>query len=129
MKAVKAYYDGRTFVPTMPVNVKKNRAVIVTILDDEIVEPEKDEPVHSARSWDAPDSWLNNPIHVAKSWDDPDSCLNNPIHIGEGYRKITREEIYDERIDENRCTTVYSEDMQDGQIIENTLTIKNPFVV
>jgi predicted nucleic acid-binding protein len=25
------------------------------------------------------------------------------------------------------CTTFYSEDMQDGQVIENTLTIKNPF--
>ncbi|MBX2955195.1 MAG: PIN domain-containing protein [Cyclobacteriaceae bacterium] len=25
------------------------------------------------------------------------------------------------------CNTVYSEDMQDGQVIEDTLTIKNPF--
>jgi predicted nucleic acid-binding protein len=25
------------------------------------------------------------------------------------------------------CTTFYSEDMQDGQVIENTMTIKNPF--
>ncbi|GHT48095.1 twitching motility protein PilT [Spirochaetia bacterium] len=29
---------------------------------------------------------------------------------------------------ENECSTVYSEDMQDGQLIENTLTIRNPFV-
>lgn len=28
---------------------------------------------------------------------------------------------------ECRCSTLYSEDMHDGQIIENTLTIKNPF--
>jgi predicted nucleic acid-binding protein len=28
---------------------------------------------------------------------------------------------------ENDCVTVYSEDMQDGQLIENRLTIKNPF--
>lgn len=27
------------------------------------------------------------------------------------------------------CTTFYSEDMQDGQVIENTMTIKNPFKV
>ena len=27
------------------------------------------------------------------------------------------------------CTTFYSEDMQDGQIIEKTLTIKNPFKI
>jgi predicted nucleic acid-binding protein len=25
------------------------------------------------------------------------------------------------------CTTVFSEDMQDGQVIEDTLTIRNPF--
>jgi predicted nucleic acid-binding protein len=25
------------------------------------------------------------------------------------------------------CTTFYSEDMQDGQVIDNTMTIKNPF--
>ncbi|GHT48097.1 hypothetical protein FACS1894102_0330 [Spirochaetia bacterium] len=83
MQAVKAYYDGRAFVPTMPVNVKKNVTAIVTILDDEIIKPEAKEPVHTARSWDDPNSWLNN-----------------PIHIGEGYRKITRDEIYNERIDE-----------------------------
>jgi hypothetical protein len=41
--------------------------------------------------------------HIAKSWDDPDSCLNKPIHVGEGYRKITREEIYDERINSLGC--------------------------
>jgi predicted nucleic acid-binding protein len=28
---------------------------------------------------------------------------------------------------EARCTILYSEDMQDGQIIEKTLTIRNPF--
>jgi len=29
---------------------------------------------------------------------------------------------------ENNCTVLYSEDMQDGLIINNTITIKNPFV-
>jgi predicted nucleic acid-binding protein len=29
---------------------------------------------------------------------------------------------------ENNCTTVYSEDMQGGQVIEESLVIKNPFV-
>lgn len=28
---------------------------------------------------------------------------------------------------ESECSVVYSEDMQDGQSIEQTLTIKNPF--
>jgi predicted nucleic acid-binding protein len=28
---------------------------------------------------------------------------------------------------EARCTTLYSEDMQDGQVIDKTLTIRNPF--
>jgi len=29
---------------------------------------------------------------------------------------------------EARCTTLYSEDMQDGQVIDTTLTIRNPFL-
>ncbi len=28
---------------------------------------------------------------------------------------------------EARCTTLYSDDMKDGQVIEKTLTIRNPF--
>ncbi len=28
---------------------------------------------------------------------------------------------------EARCTVLYSEDMQDGQVIDNRLTIRNPF--
>jgi predicted nucleic acid-binding protein len=28
---------------------------------------------------------------------------------------------------EARCTSLYSEDMQDGQVIDKTLTIRNPF--
>ncbi|MGD0570014.1 MAG: PIN domain-containing protein [Candidatus Sulfotelmatobacter sp.] len=28
---------------------------------------------------------------------------------------------------EARCTVLYSEDMQDGQVIDKTLTIRNPF--
>jgi predicted nucleic acid-binding protein len=28
---------------------------------------------------------------------------------------------------EARCAILYSEDMQDGQVIDNTLTIRNPF--
>jgi len=34
MEAVRAYYDGRAFVPTKPVKVKKNQEAIVTILDE-----------------------------------------------------------------------------------------------
>ena len=29
---------------------------------------------------------------------------------------------------ESNCDILYSEDMQDGQVIENTLTIVNPFI-
>jgi hypothetical protein len=31
--AVSAYYDGRAFVPTIPVQVKKNQMAIITIMD------------------------------------------------------------------------------------------------
>ncbi|MDR2842932.1 MAG: hypothetical protein LBV52_07000 [Spirochaetaceae bacterium] len=47
----------------------------------------KDEKPHSARSWDAPDSWLNNPITIGKK----------------NYRKITRDEIYDDCINRLGC--------------------------
>jgi hypothetical protein len=36
MIAVKAYYDGKTFVPLSPVKVAKNQTAIVTVLDDTI---------------------------------------------------------------------------------------------
>jgi hypothetical protein len=34
METVKAYYDGHAFVPLFPVYVDKNRAAIITILDN-----------------------------------------------------------------------------------------------
>jgi len=35
MNAVKAYYDGRVFVPTEPVKARPNQSAIITILDDD----------------------------------------------------------------------------------------------
>ena len=35
MSAVKAYYDGRVFVPTEPVRARRNQHAIITILDEE----------------------------------------------------------------------------------------------
>jgi hypothetical protein len=34
MEAVNAYYDGHAFVPTKPVNARKNQQAIVTVLDE-----------------------------------------------------------------------------------------------
>jgi hypothetical protein len=34
MEAVKAYYDGRVFVPVGSLTAKKNQKAIITILDD-----------------------------------------------------------------------------------------------
>ena len=36
MEAVKAYYDGISFIPLSPIKAKKNQTAIITILDDEI---------------------------------------------------------------------------------------------
>jgi hypothetical protein len=36
MTAVKAYYDGKTFIPLSPIKVAANQAAIVTVLDDTI---------------------------------------------------------------------------------------------
>jgi predicted nucleic acid-binding protein len=52
---------------------------------------------------------------------------NQALAIAEKYRL----KIYDALIVaaalEARCTTLYSEDMQDGQVIARQLTIRNPF--
>lgn len=34
MEAVRAYYDGRVFVPTKPVSFRKNQPAIITILEE-----------------------------------------------------------------------------------------------
>ena len=34
MNAVKAYYDGRVFIPVEPVKAKMNQNAVITILDD-----------------------------------------------------------------------------------------------
>ena len=34
MTAVKAYYDGKAFIPISPVRAAKNQRAIVTVLDD-----------------------------------------------------------------------------------------------
>jgi hypothetical protein len=36
MIAVKAYYDGKVFIPMSPIRAAKNQAAIVTILDDTV---------------------------------------------------------------------------------------------
>ena len=35
MQAVRAYYDGRAFVPITPVKIMTNQSAIITILDEE----------------------------------------------------------------------------------------------
>jgi hypothetical protein len=36
MTAVKAYYDGKVFIPTSPIKAAKNQTAIITILDDTV---------------------------------------------------------------------------------------------
>jgi predicted nucleic acid-binding protein len=69
-----------------------------------------------------------------------ESCQNNSLHINTGDTILQACQIagryafsfFDSLIVaaalEGGCTVLYSEDMQDGQIIEGKLTIKNPFV-
>ncbi|MFP3090609.1 hypothetical protein LQZ21_09820 [Treponema sp. TIM-1] len=38
MTAVKAYYDGKAFVPISPVHAARNQAAIVTVLDETVEE-------------------------------------------------------------------------------------------
>jgi hypothetical protein len=72
MQAVKAYYDGNVFIPTMPVSAKKNRTVIVTFLDDETINYENETAqIHCANT-----DWLKNSWKIAN------------------FKPLSREEIY-----------------------------------
>jgi hypothetical protein len=42
MTAVKAYYDGRAFVPMTPISAEKNQQAIITILDTDASGQSKD---------------------------------------------------------------------------------------
>lgn len=56
----------------------------------------------------------------------------NSILIASSLRKRHKFSYWDSLIVasalESGCTILYTEDMQHGQVIENTLTIKNPFI-
>ena len=39
MQAIKAYYDGRAFVPLTPIKITTNQSAIITILDEKIKKP------------------------------------------------------------------------------------------
>ena len=78
-------------------------------------------------------------------WDDVRFAIENikilcpnpaPITIHTHQEALAIAERYDYKIYdalvvasalEGRCTILYSEDMQDGQVIDKTLTIRNPF--
>jgi hypothetical protein len=36
MNTIEAYYDGHSFVPLVPIQVKKNQKAVVTLLDETI---------------------------------------------------------------------------------------------
>jgi hypothetical protein len=45
MTAVKAYYDGRAFIPVTPINVEKNQQAIITIVDRDTFDQSKNVPL------------------------------------------------------------------------------------
>jgi predicted nucleic acid-binding protein len=57
------------------------------------------------------------------------ATINASLRLKEKYRYSWWDSLILASSLENKCDTVITEDMQDGQIIENTLTIRNPFIV
>jgi predicted nucleic acid-binding protein len=49
------------------------------------------------------------------------------LQIAEHYKYSIYDSLIIAAALETGCNIVYSEDLQDGQVIENTLTIRNPF--
>ena len=56
------------------------------------------------------------------------STLENTILIKSKYRYQWYDSMILSSALADKCTVIYSEDMQHGQVIENTLTIINPFL-
>lgn len=65
---------------------------------------------------------LNVSIHINDAKSIKKACL-----IADKYKFSFYDSLIIAAALESGCSTLYSEDMHDGQIIEKTLTIKNPF--
>jgi predicted nucleic acid-binding protein len=57
------------------------------------------------------------------------SVIERALMIAETYKYSYFDSLIIASALEHHCRTLYSEDLQHGQIIEGTLTIQNPFVV
>ncbi|EIC21588.1 PIN domain-containing protein [Thiorhodovibrio frisius] len=55
------------------------------------------------------------------------STLLSALEIGDRYGFSHYDSLIIAAALESRCTTLYSEDLQDGQVINNRLTVVNPF--
>lgn len=56
------------------------------------------------------------------------SNINKCLHIISKYKFSYWDSLIVAAALQNNCTTLYSEDMQHNQVIENSLTIVNPFI-
>lgn len=56
------------------------------------------------------------------------STVNTALKFAVQYRYSYWDSLVVASALESGCTILYTEDMQHGQVIENTLTIKNPFI-
>ena len=66
MTAVKAYYDGKVFIPLSPIRAVKNQAAIVTVLDNVAGEIENREYVQFAGS--LPDEDFREITEILKAY-------------------------------------------------------------
>ena len=56
------------------------------------------------------------------------STVNTALKLAAQYRYSYWDSLIVASALESGCNILYTEDMQHGQVIENTLTIKNPFI-
>lgn len=57
------------------------------------------------------------------------STINSAIHLAKRYQYSFYDSLILAAALENSCTILYSEDFQNGQVIEGTLKIRNPFLL
>jgi predicted nucleic acid-binding protein len=68
------------------------------------------------------ESRQNNNLHI-----NTESTILQACQIAEKYGFSFYDSMIVSAAIESNCTTLYSEDLQDGQIIEEKVTVKNPF--
>ena len=81
------------------------------------------------QDWPVIEATLDEVINDFEVYNNRTSTIKLACFIAERYKMSFYDSLIIAAALENNCHVLYSEDMQHGQIIENTLIIRNPFLL